>query len=196
MARVLSVLNPTLNIALVEREALLCRAENSKNATMKIVMILTMLLAATISWAQSDAEEAAIRKILDEEVAAWNKGDADAYSRHFAPDGTFTNLLGMFFQGREAFRERHEQIFSGAYRGSTKQLDVVSLKFVRPDVAIVETLQTVTGFQKLLPGTSADAKGRLRTRLLQVLVKDGGAWKIAAYHNVDVKGGVAAPEPR
>jgi hypothetical protein len=61
----LSVLNPTLNIALVEREALLCRAENSKNATMKIVMILTMLLAATISWAQSDAEEAAIRKILD-----------------------------------------------------------------------------------------------------------------------------------
>ena len=83
MARVLSVLNPTLNIALVEREALLCRAENSKNATMKIVMILTMLLAATISWAQSDAEEAAIRKILDEEVAAWNKGDADAYSRQF-----------------------------------------------------------------------------------------------------------------
>jgi hypothetical protein len=61
----LSVLNPTLNIALVESEALLCRAENSKNATMKIVMILTMLLAATISWAQSDAEEAAIRKILD-----------------------------------------------------------------------------------------------------------------------------------
>jgi uncharacterized protein (TIGR02246 family) len=99
-------------------------------------------------------------------------------------------------KGVEAFRERHERIFSGAYRGSTKQLDVVSLKFVRPDVAIVETVQTVTGFQKLLPGTSADAKGRLRTRLLQVLVKDGGAWKIAAYHNIDVKGGVAAPEPR
>jgi hypothetical protein len=41
----------------------------------------------------------------------------------------------------------------------------------------------VTGFQKLLPGTSTDPKGRLRTRLLQVLVKDGGEWKIAAYHN-------------
>jgi uncharacterized protein (TIGR02246 family) len=116
------------------------------------------LLVATISSAQSDAEEVAIRKILDEEVAAWNKGDADAYSRHCAPDGTFTNLLRMFFQGREAFRERHEQIFSGAYRGSTKQLDVVSLKFVRPDVAIVETLQTVTDFQKLLPGNQRGCK--------------------------------------
>jgi hypothetical protein len=36
----------------------------------------------------------------------------------------------------------------------------------------------------------------LRTRLLQVLVKDGGEWKIAAYHNVDVKSGVEVPEPQ
>ena len=163
---------------------------------MKIAMILVTMLVGTISWAQSGAGEAAIRDILKEEVAAWNKGDANAYSQHFATDGTFTNLLGMFFQGREAFRERHEQIFRGASRGSTKQLDLVSLKFVCPNVAIVETLQTVMGFQKLLPGTSADTKGRLRTRLLQVLVKDGGEWKIAAYHNVDVKSGVEVPEPQ
>jgi uncharacterized protein (TIGR02246 family) len=159
-------------------------------------MILTTMLVGAISWAQNGADKAAIRDILKEEVAAWNNGDADAYSQHFASDGTFTNLLGMFFQGREAFRERHEQIFHGAYRESTKQLDLVSLKFVCPNVAIIETLQTVTGFQKLLPGTSADAKGRLRTRLLQVVVKDGGEWKIAAYHNVDVKSGVEVPEPK
>jgi hypothetical protein len=34
------------------------------------------------------------------------------------------------------------------------------------------------------------AKYCYRTRLLQVLVKDDGEWKIAAYHNVDVKSGV------
>jgi hypothetical protein len=28
-------------------------------------------------------------------------------------------------------------------------------------VAMVETLQPITGYQKLLPGTSADAEGRL-----------------------------------
>jgi hypothetical protein len=33
-------------------------------------------------------------------------------------------------------------------------------------------------------------------RLLQVQVKDGGEWKIAAYHNVDVKSGVEVPEPQ
>jgi hypothetical protein len=66
---------------------------------MKIAMILVTMLVGTISWAQIGADEAAIRDILKEEVAAWNKG-ANAYSQHFATDGTFTNLLGMFFQGR------------------------------------------------------------------------------------------------
>ena len=124
------------------------------------------------------------------------KGDAEAHARYFATDGTFTNLLGMFFTGHEAFLERHDQIFKTVYRGSTKHEDIVSLKFVRPDVAIVETLETITGYQKLLPGTNGDAMGRLRTRLLQVLVKNGGEWEIASYHNVDVKPGTIVPEPQ
>ena len=33
------------------------------------------------------------------------------------------------------------------------------------------------------------------TRLLQVLARRGTAWKIVAYHNVDVKPGVEVPEP-
>lgn len=168
---------------------------NVNSAIMKIATILTFMLIAITSWAQSGSDEAAIRDILQQQVAAWNKGDAEACARHFAADGTFTNILGMFFKGREAFRERHEQIFRGAFHGTTKQSDVVSIKFVRPDVAIVETLQTLSGFQKLPPGTSADANGRLRTRLLQVLVKDGGEWETAAFHNVDVKAGVDVPEP-
>jgi hypothetical protein len=54
---------------------------------MKIAIILMIMLVGTISCGQSDAEEAAIRNILREEVAAWNKGDANAYSRHFAQTG-------------------------------------------------------------------------------------------------------------
>ena len=54
----------------------------------------------------------------------------------------------------------------------------------------------MTGIQKLSPGTNTDEKGRLRTRLLQVLVKDGGEWKITDYHNTDVKADVPALDPR
>jgi hypothetical protein len=67
---------------------------------------------------------------------------------------------------------------------------------VRSDVVVVEVLTSVTGIQKLFPDTNTDDKGRLRTRLLQLLVKEGNEWKITAYHNTDVKSGVPVPDPQ
>ena len=61
------------------------------------------------------------------------------------------------------------------------------LKFPEPGVAVVETLTRVRGVSQPPPGVSLDSGGALRTRLLQVLVKRAGEWKIIAYHNVDVK---------
>jgi len=155
------------------------------------------LLAMTLS-TQATPDEAPIRRIVQDEVTAWNKGDAEAFSRHMAPDATFTNVLGMYSTGREAFRERHEEIFKGIFSGTTLQQDVVSIKFIRTDVAVVETLTWVSGFSKagLPPGMLADSKGRLRSRLLQVMQKDGNEWKTVAYHNVDVKPGIPSPEPQ
>jgi uncharacterized protein (TIGR02246 family) len=92
--------------------------------------------------------------------------------------------------------ERHDMVFKGQFKGSTLKQDIVSLKFTRPDVAIVEVLTSVTEIQQLSPGTNTDAKGRLRTRLLQVMAKDGGEWKIVAYHNTDVKADVPLPDPQ
>jgi hypothetical protein len=81
---------------------------------MKTTLILAVLLFATMAGAQGKSDEAAIRSILQEEVTAWNKGDAQAYSQHFASDGTFTNIRGMFFTGHQAFLNRHEEIFKGS----------------------------------------------------------------------------------
>jgi uncharacterized protein (TIGR02246 family) len=164
---------------------------------MNYLRIVAIALAATIAAApQPSSDEIAIRNIIQEEITAWNAGDAAAYSRHFAAEGTFTNVRGQFFTGRQAFMDRHDFVFKGQFHGSTLKQDIVSLKFVRPDVAVVEVLTSVTGIQKLSPGTGTDDKGRLRTRLLQVIVKDGGEWKIVAYHNIDVKSDVPAPDPQ
>ena len=64
-----------------------------------------MLATETMAMAPDKPDETTIRNILEEEVAAWNKGDADAYSRYFATDGTFTNLLGMFSRGGMRFEK-------------------------------------------------------------------------------------------
>jgi hypothetical protein len=63
---------------------------------MKTALVLVMVFLSTMLVAQGGPDEMAVRKIIHEQVAAWNKGDAEAYSRHFAADGTFTNIVGMF----------------------------------------------------------------------------------------------------
>ena len=151
--------------------------------------------ARTIKPRMAAADETAIRKIIHDEVAAWNRGDAVAYSRDFAIDGTFTNIRGQFFTGHAAFLKQHEVIFQGIFKNTTLQQDIISLKFVTRDVAVVEVLTSVTGMPATSPGTAPDSKGRLRTRLLQVVARRGREWKIVAYHNVDVKPGVPVPEP-
>jgi uncharacterized protein (TIGR02246 family) len=161
----------------------------------KTLVGLALVVLTTQLGAQIASDETAIRGIIQDEIAAWNKGDAVAYSRHFAADGTFTNITGQFFTGYDAFLRQHQVIFEGRFKQTRLQQDIVSLKFVRPDVAVIEVLTAVAGVSsgQLASGTSADASGRLRTRLLQVVAKQGGEWKIVAYHNVDVKPGIPLP---
>lgn len=163
---------------------------------MKFIVGLALALFATHVSAQSVPDETAIRSIIQDEITAWNQGNAAAYSRHFATDGTFTNIRGQFFTGHDAFVKQHEVIFQGIYKHTTLHQEIVSLKFMGRDVAVIEVLTSVSGMEQPAPGTATDSKGRLRTRLLQVVAKQGGEWKIVAYHNVDVKPGVPVPEPK
>ena len=136
---------------------------------------------------QSSADERAIRAIVDNETDTWNSGDAVGYSRDFARDGMFTNIRGQAFDGYDAFLRQHDVIFKGIFRGTRLDQEIVVLKFPEPGLAIVETLTRVRGVSQPPPGVSLDRNGHLRTRLMQVLVKRAGEWKIIAYHNVDVK---------
>jgi uncharacterized protein (TIGR02246 family) len=162
---------------------------------MESLLALSVLLATHLS-AQATPDVAAIGAIVQDETDAWNKGDAAAYSRHFATGGTFTNIRGQFFTGQAAFLQQHEVIFQGLFQHTILQQDIVSLAFVGPDVAVVEILTAVSGVAQPAPGTAMDAKGRLRTRLLQVVARQNGEWRVVAYHNVDVKPGVPVPEPK
>jgi len=163
---------------------------------MRFLFALPALAFAIQLGAQTSADEAAIRKIVEDETATWNKGDAVGYSRHFAAAGTFTNIRGQFFSGYPAFLKQHEAIFQNIFRNTTLRQDVVSLKFIRPDVAVIETLTSVAGVAQAPPGVSTDDKGRIRTRLLQVVAKERGEWKVVVYHNVDIKPGIPIPDMR
>ena len=132
-------------------------------------------------------DEARINQILKEQEVAWNCGDATAYTAHFQQNSISTIIVGAVFDGRKSLAERVSQILTTIFKNSTLTQKVQSIRFVRPDVALVALTTEMTGFQALPPGVTASADGALRTSMLQVMVKKNNDWWVAAFHNVDVK---------
>jgi uncharacterized protein (TIGR02246 family) len=138
-----------------------------------------------------------IRALLDAQERAWLAGDANAFADAAMPEIVFTNVVGLFSVGRAGFIGQHRVIFATFYAGSRFAQRIEHIAFVRPDVAIVDTLTTVTGFGALPPAIVAH-EGAVTTRLEQVLALGGDGWRVAAFHNVLVHpaAGAAAPGAR
>jgi len=154
--------------------------------------LAAMLLAITMlplpaAFAQDATSEAAIRAIIAEQVVAWNAGDGTGYAKHLAPDASFTNLFGMVMYGAPAFTARHNEILSTFYKGTRKQHVVRRIRFLTPDVAIVDIDNEVHGVKAMPGGILVPPDGVVKTQLMEVFARRDGQWWIEAYHNVDVK---------
>ncbi|MEJ8819744.1 SgcJ/EcaC family oxidoreductase [Lacibacter sp. H407] len=137
-----------------------------------------------------------IIQILNEQARGWNEGNAEMYANAFSEDGSFTNIFGMFFKGHQTFFQKHDMILKNVFKNSRFEYKLVHLQFPVDEVAVVETLITVSAFNK--SGSfnliHTDKEGRMFTRLVQVMVKKINSWKIISYHNLDIKEGIAIPE--
>jgi len=129
-------------------------------------------------------DETEIQQLMSELTDAWNRGDAAAYGARYLADATFTNVNGSFYAGRDEFDLRHQEILRGVFKGSTVAMAIRKLRFVRPDVAIVDVDVELSGSRLRPQGVQVGPDGALRSCLLMVLLKERGAWWIAAYHNV------------
>ena len=151
-----------------------------------VLFALTTQPGSIVSGSDS-AAEAAIRTIVADQVVAWNAGDAKQYASRLAPDASFTNLFGMVMYGAPAFEQRHAEILSTFYKGTTKRHTVRRIRFVAADVAIVDIDNEVHGVTSMPGGIAVPKDGVVKTQLMEVFVRRQGQWWIEAYHNVDVK---------
>ena len=134
--------------------------------------------------------------ILNEQARGWNEGNAGLYAKAFSEEGCFTNIFGMFFIGYQNFFQKHDSILKGVFKNSIFNYKLIHLQFPVDNVAVVETLVTVSGVNKsgAFNLIYTDNDGRMFTRLVQVMTRKMNEWKIVSYHNVDIKEGVAIPE--
>ncbi len=130
-----------------------------------------------------------ITDLVAKQQAAWNAGDAEAFSVSFADDGSFTNVRGQLMYGHEAFEARHREIFSTFFKDSDVRMTITKLVFVRPDVAIADVYTVISKLEgRAPPGLALSKDGTLKTRLQEIFVRKSGVWRVASYHNVDIKG--------
>ena len=124
-------------------------------------------------------DDTAVQDILKQFEAAWNRYDSVAIAALFAEDATFIHIFGGQLDGRPAIEASHRVIFSTIYCGSHASMSTRSVRYVRPDVAVIFG-QAHVRFQE-----GGEAR-EIETRPTLVAVKDQGKWQIVAFQNTRV----------
>ncbi len=122
-----------------------------------------------------DADEQALRSLVDAIRHAWDVGDGAAFGAPFAADADYTVWNGHYMKGRDAIAQGHQHIFDTFYRNTKNHLRVTGIRFLRDDVALVRG-----------HGHLSDAAGNQLgdgVTPLFVMTKENGAWQIAAFQN-------------
>ncbi len=131
----------------------------------------------------ADASEA-VRKTLKSYAEAFNKNDAEATAAFWGAKGVYVDRdTGERTEGREALQADFAKLFK-EHRGARLTANVTSVRFIKPDVAMVEGTSTV-----FLPGEEPN-----ESSFSTVLVKDAGAWLIDSVQETDTPSPPTAAE--
>jgi uncharacterized protein (TIGR02246 family) len=138
-------------------------------------------------------DDRALRALVVRCEAAWNAGDARAWSINMAEDVYLTSALGDRYNGRDLLESGHRYVFDTIYKGSKITLTVEAIRFVRPDVALVHLHQRL--MSRLPPGAAAstarqrmmsDEMHETQARASLLVVKDGGTWQVLSFQNTTI----------
>jgi len=116
-------------------------------------------------------DERVIQEILQQIESAWNHYDSVSLAGVFAEDAKFIHIFG----GTVA----HRNIFETIYGGSHASFMLRSIRFLRPDVAVVFARAHV----KFKEGNEAR---EIETRPTLVAPKEQEKWQIVAFQNTKI----------
>lgn len=123
-----------------------------------------------------NADEDAIRALIDQQVAGWAAGDPEAYAGVFTQDADYVTFLGSHYKGREAIAASYVPLFRKLLKGTRLQINVSQVRFLTPDVALIHATAAVVK----KPRQRNRRNARVNT---SVAVRTDGRWLLAASHN-------------
>jgi uncharacterized protein (TIGR02246 family) len=125
------------------------------------------------------ADEQVMQGILQQLETSWNRYDSINFAAAFAEDANFIHIFGGQLDGRPAIEAAHRHIFETIYRDSRASFVLRSIRFLRPDVAVVFARAQV----KFKEGNEAR---ELETRPTLIVVKDRDKWQIVTFQNTKI----------
>jgi uncharacterized protein (TIGR02246 family) len=146
--------------------------------------LLPVLGLAALSLVGADftpgpADEAAVRKVIEDFAGAWNRHDAKAMAELHTEDVNFINIFGTWPRGgRNGLQMGLARYHAGPFSQSTMKIRTEQIRFLAPNVAVVH------GTMELL-NAPPDVLGECHS--IRVLVKVGEKWLISSFQNTLVR---------
>ena len=118
----------------------------------------------------SPDDEAAVRAVGSAYDVAWNAGDVAAMMSLLTDSAVITNPSGETTVGRDEATSSFATLMDGPMRDSKHTSEVIAVRFVKSDVALVDGLATISGF--------GEHSEPLRHNYTDVLVRTADGWRI------------------
>lgn len=116
-------------------------------------------------------------------VQAWNNRDAAALASVFDENAEFVNVTGLWWHDRAAIEKAHAYGLERIFNRSTLATELVTVKWLSADIAIVHARMRLTG-QSAIEGVDAP---KPRRNLFSFVVHRGPrGWSCASAHNTDI----------
>jgi uncharacterized protein (TIGR02246 family) len=136
-------------------------------------------MTATTPAANDDAVAAIHRLVADAQAA---QSDIEPFLALHAPEAIVVNFGGRRVLGRDALGEAMAQALATPLADVTTTAEVLDVRFVRPDVALVSCTKHVRDGRD--PAVSRHDRGSLT----YVVALDDGRWRIALAQTTPVAG--------
>ncbi len=136
-----------------------------------------ILCAGAVSIAQSaENDEQVIRKMVMDAVNRMNGGDTSTFRDFWDVEADYVAVDGRLIKGRKAMEDALGPMIKAGAGKVTQNATIESVRFLTPDLAIVDGSWTITG--------AVDAAGKqlgpIRGRGMEVAQRKGGQWRFVA----------------
>src|SRR5262245_55513415 len=127
-------------------------------------------------------DESTLRDLLQQMMRGWNQGSGQAFAAPFTEDDDYIVVNGRHLKGRAEIASAHQHIFDTFFRGSHLEGQVASIRFLSPDIALLQARCTLE-----LPGPAEQVLPPEQTIPTMVAIRQAGGWAVTSFHNTTIQ---------